>query len=660
MASAKLLVNSDLQNDRKRATFDVEKLTNFIDGGAEKTSRRRYIQNTAVNDHAALKLKPWAFRTREENYEAVVRKQVQVARRSKELGLNNQEISIYEETFQSHESNRIGPRNGMFPPTIEKQGTTEQKKKFLPLIQNMTLLGCYAQTEMGHGTFVRGLESTATYDPKTKEFILNTPTITSMKFWPGSLGKTSNVCVFLAQLYTQGKCHGIHTFVLPLRDIDTHESLPGIEVGDIGPKFGFKENDNGYLRVNNVRIPRDYMLMRYAKVLEDGTYVKPENSKITYGTLILSRVFLCVVIFVYTDSKSASYLCLDRGPEAQVLDYQTQQTKLFPLLAKSYAFIFVARAVDQTFNRINSQIELGKLDYLAELHALCAGLKAFTTDQAAAGIEVCRMSCGGHGYSDASGLPKIYVSATAMCTVEGENSVMLLQMARFLIKSYNKMKTGHPLKGFVEYLGNKQTARSSMTKNITLQCLQEAYEHRAVRMIEEAAQSLKKHQKLGLTAEDAWNLTSTQLTWAALAHCHAYVVKMFVSMVTTIGLDDNVRAAVTSLCFLYAVDGIHEKLGEFIQDGFFDSAQVDILTNKMVTLLSEIRPNAVAMVDAFDLPDINLDSCLGRYDGNVYQALYDYAKSSPLNENDVLSSFHKYIQPLRKMSNKDGELQAKL
>ncbi|XP_033727732.1 peroxisomal acyl-coenzyme A oxidase 1-like [Pecten maximus] len=663
-------VNADLKKERENATFDVEKMTYFIDGSPENTKRRRYIQRLAVKDHDAMKFKPWAFRTREEHYETVVRKQVQVARLSQQLGLTAQEINTYEETFQARENNRIGPRSGMFPPTIEKQGTKEQKNDILPLIKNMTILGCYAQTEMGHGTFVRGLESTATYDPKTKEFILNTPTITSMKFWPGSLGKSVNTCVFLAQLYTQGKCHGIHAFLLPLRDIDSHISLPGIEVGDIGPKIGFEENDNGYLRVDNVRIPRNNMLMRYSKVLEDGTYVKPKNSKITYGTMILSRTFLirwsglylsqaCIIAVRYSSVRRQTEI-LPGGPEAQILDYQTQQTKLFPLLATAYAFTFAARAVEETFNRINSQIELGNLDHLAELHALCAGLKAFTTENAAAGIEVCRMACGGHGYSHASGLPKIYTTTSALCTVEGENTVMMLQMSRFLIKSHSQMKSGKQLQGFVSYLGNRHPARSSMQNYITLQCLQEAYEHRAARLIEETAKTLKQHEAAGLSSEEAWNLTSAQLTWAASSHCHAYVVKMFVSMVTMDNIDNDVKAALTSLCMLYGLHGIHEKLGEFIQDGFFDSDQVDSLTSTMMTLLSKIRPNAVAMVDAFDFPDLQLGSCLGRYDGNVYQALYDYAKASPFNKKDVLDSYHKYLKPMREINSKGGVFHAKL
>ena len=53
------------------------------------------------------------------------------------------------------------------------------------------LIGTYAQTELGHGTFVRGLQTTATYDVDAQQFILHTPTLTATKWWPGGLGKTS-------------------------------------------------------------------------------------------------------------------------------------------------------------------------------------------------------------------------------------------------------------------------------------------------------------------------------------------------------------------------------------------------------------------------------------------------------------------------------------
>lgn len=66
-------------------------------------------------------------------------------------------------------------------PAIKGQGTDEQQQKWLPLAYKMQIIGCYAQTELGHGSNVQGLETTATFDPKTDEFVINSPTLTSSK-----------------------------------------------------------------------------------------------------------------------------------------------------------------------------------------------------------------------------------------------------------------------------------------------------------------------------------------------------------------------------------------------------------------------------------------------------------------------------------------------
>jgi acyl-CoA oxidase len=93
--------------------------------------------------------------------------------------------------------------DGVFIPTIQGQGTDEQKEKWLDLAYNYKIIGTYAQTELGHGkvclvggvwghmilctgTFVRGLETTATYDVERQEFIMHSPTLTATKWWPGT------------------------------------------------------------------------------------------------------------------------------------------------------------------------------------------------------------------------------------------------------------------------------------------------------------------------------------------------------------------------------------------------------------------------------------------------------------------------------------------
>lgn len=140
----------------------------------------------------------------------------------------------------SGEMNVYGLHDKAFIKCLTDQTTPEQKAAFLVPAQQDRIIGCYAQTELSHGSNVRGLETTATWDPSDKTFIIHSPAITSSKWWIGTLGRTANHALVMAQLVIKGKNYGPHTFVVPIRDLETHEPLPGVFVGDIGPKFGYK------------------------------------------------------------------------------------------------------------------------------------------------------------------------------------------------------------------------------------------------------------------------------------------------------------------------------------------------------------------------------------------------------------------------------------
>ncbi|XP_036383996.1 peroxisomal acyl-coenzyme A oxidase 1 isoform X1 [Megalops cyprinoides] len=657
-------MNPDIRRERENATFSTEILTNILDGGPEKTKRRREIESLVISDpdfqHEDLN-----FLSRSERYEAAVKKSAQMILKLREYGISDpEEIYCYKSCVHRGRPEPLDLHLGMFLPTLLNQATPEQQDTFFMPAWNLEIIGTYAQTEMGHGTHIRALETTATYDPSTQEFVLNSPTVTSIKWWPGGLGKTSNHAIVLAQLHTQGKCHGLHAFIVPIRDMNTHMPLPGVVVGDIGPKFGFDEVDNGYLKLDNVRIPRENMLMKYAKVEPDGTYVKPPSDKLTYGTMVFIRSMIvgesaralaksCTIAIRYSAVRHQSEL-RPGEPEPQILDYQTQQYKLFPLLATSYAFHFVGQYMNQTYHRITGDINQGDLSELPELHALSAGLKAFTTWAASAGIEVCRMACGGHGYSRCSSLPDIYVTFTPTCTYEGENTVMMLQTARYLVKSYKQASAGQQLSGMVSYLNRPESrlqpqpvsARPTVVDTSDLASLVEAYKLRAARLVEVAAKNLQVELQHSKSKEDAWNNTSIDLVRASDAHCHYVVVKLFAAKLGEVG-DTAVHSALSTLALLYALQGVTQHSGDFLQAGLLTVPQLSQISQRLKELLAQLRPNAVALVDAFDYRDEMLNSVLGRYDGNVYEHMFEWARKSPLNRTEVHESYHKYLKPLQ-------------
>ena len=150
---------------------------------------------------------------------------------------------------------------------------------------------------MAHGSNVRGIQTTATYDKATKEFVINTPSEQAMKFWIGGAAKTSNTTAIFAQLYVEGKCYGPHAFVLPIRDKETHLPLPGIILGDCGKKEGLDGIDNGFMIFNNYRIPKSNLLNRFSNVTDDGKFESEIQSPdqrlgLSLGALSSGRILL--------------------------------------------------------------------------------------------------------------------------------------------------------------------------------------------------------------------------------------------------------------------------------------------------------------------------------------------------------------------------------
>ena len=133
--------------------------------------------------------------------------------------------------FGGEISTKFAVQIGLYLKSLKNMGTKVHHEHLLRAAK-LEEFGCFCLTEVGHGSDVSKLETTAHYDKVTQEFILNSPTETSRKFWIGNLASTATKAVVFAQLIVNGVRHGIHGFLISIRDQETHETLPGLTIGD--------------------------------------------------------------------------------------------------------------------------------------------------------------------------------------------------------------------------------------------------------------------------------------------------------------------------------------------------------------------------------------------------------------------------------------------
>ena len=117
------------------------------------------------------------------------------------------------------------------------------------------------------------METTATYDAKTDEFVINTPSTLAQKYWITNGAVHAHYCVVFASLIhgEDGANEGLHGFLVPIRQPDLTVEK-GVQIWDMGHKIGINGIDNGALWFDNVRIPRDYLLDRTSSMSSRGEF----------------------------------------------------------------------------------------------------------------------------------------------------------------------------------------------------------------------------------------------------------------------------------------------------------------------------------------------------------------------------------------------------
>ncbi|KAI8575429.1 hypothetical protein K450DRAFT_284372 [Umbelopsis ramanniana AG] len=659
-----------MKEERNKAAFDIRAMTYLLDGGKSATLVRERMMLELERDQV-FRMNDFHDLTKDQLRERTMEKFRSLLHHLTNESVNTfrkrmEVVSLVDPGFWT----RFGVHYGLFFGALQGSATPGQFSYWASkgAVSLNGMIGCFAMTEIGHGSNVAGVETTATFDEASDQFVIHSPTITATKWWIGGAAHTATHAVVFAQLLVGGKRYGVKSFVVPLRDPNDYSLLAGVNIGDIGKKMGRDGIDNGWITFTNVRIPRSYMLMKHTKVSRSGQVKEPKLQQLTYGALLQGRAAMVVdsgnvakkaltIAVRYAAVRRQFATKANQGVETKLLDYPIHQRRLMPLLAQAFAMHFTGTEMMEMYLTMMDQLESASpddadlqqvMENLKETHATSAGLKAFCTWNCLNTIEQCRQACGGHGYSAYTGLAGMYQDFAVHCTWEGDNTILTLQAGRYLISSYREAQEGKKLGSGVAYLNNlnqligKKCSVKNVEEIVSVQVITEAWDVVCANAVQQAAEEFDGCVKRGVDVDEAYEQCSQSRLYAAKLHSYGYLFKRFVDGISK--ASEDLRKVLIDVCYLYGLYTIEDNAGAFLQYEYFSPAQISFIRSKVNGLCKIVRDQAIPLVDAFNYSDYIVNSPLGRKDGDVY--VHYFAQVKQQNPPKEHPYFDRLIKPL--------------
>ena len=287
------------------------------------------------------------------------------------------------------------------------------------------------------------METTATYDDKTQEFIVNTPTTLSQKYWITNGAVHANQALVFAQTIVKGKREGVNAFLVPIRDSKL-QKFPGVEINEMGNKIGLNGVDNAALLFHNVRIPRTNMMNKYADVDEKGTFacdVKGIQQRFFKVTERLLSGRLCIASMTLGGLKRCIYTTLKYSKqrmgvspngksETPIFEYQLQKNALIPIISRMLGLNMLHNFAKGVFANPKGHEH--------DLLMICCVDKTLIGWHSDRAIATMRERCGGQGFLGANGFGEAIAASHAAMTAEGDNRVLMVKVVKDMLTIFSK------------------------------------------------------------------------------------------------------------------------------------------------------------------------------------------------------------------------------